>query len=166
MSFEKYKQKLLSKLKSIKATPYAIAAGFACGAAISFTPFVGFHLMLAAITAFIIRGSIVASAVGTIVGNPWTFAFIWPSTLYLGRWFLHIPYDKDADFITIFDEFFHSAVNFDFKAMEAEVWPIIYPMMIGSIPFYVVFWLLSYCIIKKTLLKIAKVFFIDFSLVL
>jgi len=150
-----YEHTLFVKLKSIKATPYAIASGFACGAAISFTPFVGFHLILAAFTAFIVRGSIVASAVGTIVGNPWTFAFIWPTTLYLGRLFLHIPHNNDTDFEKIFDSFFHSAVNFDFKAMEADVWPVIYPMMIGSIPFYIIIWFLSYYFIKKTLLNIS-----------
>ena len=65
-------------------------------------------------------------------------------------------YQKKIDeyFIKIFDAFFHSAVNFDFKAMETDIWPIIYPMMIGSIPFYIAFWILSYCIIRKTLLKI------------
>ncbi len=151
---KQYQKNLISRLKAIKATPYAIASGCACGVAISFTPFVGFHLVLAAMTAFLVRGSVVASAVGTIVGNPWTFAIIWPTTLYLGRLFLHIPHNTDTDFIKIFDAFFHSAVNFDFKAMEAEVWPIIYPMMIGSIPFYIAFWILSYCIIRKTLLKI------------
>ena len=150
----KHKQLLVTKLKLIKATPYAIAAGFACGAAISFTPFVGFHLLLATITAFLVRGNLLSSWIGTIVGNPWTFAFIWPSTLYLGRFFLHIPHDKKIDFIKTFDAFFHAAVNFDFKAMEADVWPIIYPMMIGSIPFYILAWILSYFIIKRILQKI------------
>ena len=153
-TIENYKQTVIIKLKSIKATPYAIAAGFACGVAISFTPFVGFHLVLASLTAFIIRGSVVASWVGTVAGNPWTFALIWPATLYTGRWFLHIPHNDDTNFEKTFDAFFHSAVNFDFNAMEQDVWPIIYPMMIGSIPFYVIFWILSYCKLKKILLKI------------
>ena len=151
---EENKQILVTKLKVIKATPYAIASGFACGAAISFTPFVGFHLLLATITAFLVRGNLLASWIGTIVGNPWTFAFIWPSTLYLGRFFLHIPYDERIDFIKTFDAFFHAAVNFDFKAMEADVWPIIYPMMIGCVPFYILALFLSYFIIKRILNKI------------
>ncbi|MFR8207121.1 MAG: DUF2062 domain-containing protein [Alphaproteobacteria bacterium] len=33
----------------------------------------GFHLLLAALTAWIIRGNILASALGTAAGNPWTF---------------------------------------------------------------------------------------------
>ena len=151
--FTTYNQNVISKLKHIRATPYKLASGFACGVAISFTPFVGFHLILAAISAFIVRGSIIASAVGTIVGNPWTFALIWPTTLYLGRLILHIPHSQDIDFEKIFEMFFHAATKFDFKAMEADVWPIVYPMMIGSIPFYIVSWFLSYYFINKTLLK-------------
>ena len=148
-----YEHKLLAKLKSIKASPYSIAAGCACGVAISFTPFVGFHLALATITAFIIRGNIFASWVGTVAGNPWTFAFIWPATLYTGRKLLGLEHSPKTDFTQIFDNFFHSAINFDFKAMEADVWPVIYPMMIGSIPYYIIVWGLSYYFIKKTLLK-------------
>lgn len=153
-TINQYQDKLIVKLKSIKATPYAISAGFACGVAISFTPFVGFHLMLAAITAFLIRGSIVASAVGTIAGNPWTFALIWPTTLFIGREFLGLENSSKIDFEKTFDIFFHSATNFDFKALEADVWPIIYPMMVGSIPFYIISWCLSYYFIKKILINI------------
>ena len=152
-TFGRYMQKLFYKLKSIKASPYSIAAGCACGVAISFTPFVGFHLALATITAFIIRGNIFASWVGTVAGNPWTFAFIWPTTLYTGRKLLGLEHSPKTDFTQIFDNFFHSAINFDFKAMEADVWPVIYPMMIGSIPYYIIVWGLSYYFIKKTLLK-------------
>lgn len=148
-----FKQKLIHKLKSLKASPYAVASGCACGIAISFTPFIGFHLVLATIMAFVIRGNIVAAWIGTIAGNPWTFALIWPATLFTGREILGMDHSSKTDFEKIFDNFFHSVVNFDFKAMETDVWPIIYPMMIGSIPFFIVVWCLSYYFIKKTLLK-------------
>jgi len=153
-TFKNFKQTLVVKLKSIKATPYAIASGCACGVAISFTPCVGVHLILASIMAFIIRGNVVAAWLGTIAGNPWTFALIWPATLFTGRAMLGLEHSPKTDFATIFDNFFHSAINFDFKAMETDVWPIIYPMMIGSIPFFIAVWCLSYYFIKKTLLKI------------
>ena len=83
--WKRYGQFILLKLHRLGGTPRSIAAGFACGAAISFTPFVGFHMILAAATAFLLRGNIIASAVGTVVGNPWTFPFIWISVLYTGR---------------------------------------------------------------------------------
>ena len=65
------------RLGRMNSSPYEIACGFAIGAAISFTPFLGLHIIISAIIAFIMRGSIIASAIGTVVGNPLTFPFIW-----------------------------------------------------------------------------------------
>ena len=52
--WKRYGQFILLKLHRLGGTPRSIAAGFACGAAISFTPFVGFHMILAAATAFLL----------------------------------------------------------------------------------------------------------------
>ena len=69
-----------------------------------FTPFVGFHFVLAAITAWIVRGNILASAIGTAAGNPWTFPFIWVSVLYTGRKILGLEYADavNVNFETVF----------------------------------------------------------------
>ena len=61
---------LFHRLARLPGTPYSIAAGFACGAAVSFTPFVGLHFVLGGVFAYIIRGNILSSAIGTAVGNP------------------------------------------------------------------------------------------------
>ena len=65
------------KLARLPASPHAIAAGFACGSMVSFTPLLGLHFLLAIVFAYIIRGNYVAALLGTIVGNPITFPFIW-----------------------------------------------------------------------------------------
>jgi uncharacterized protein (DUF2062 family) len=72
------------RIGRLPGTPYSIAAGFACGAAVSFTPLIGFHFVLAAMLALIVRGNLLASALGTVVGNPWTFPGIWLATYRLG----------------------------------------------------------------------------------
>lgn len=77
---------LQKRLVRIKGSPHAIAVGFASGAAVSFLPLPGLHFVLGAICAVILRGSIIASAVGTAIGNPWTFPFIWLGGYRLGRW--------------------------------------------------------------------------------
>jgi uncharacterized protein (DUF2062 family) len=69
----------------MSGTPHNIAAGFACGVAISFTPLVGFHILLGCVMALIVRGNFVAVAVGTLVGNPWTFPFMWLGGYELGK---------------------------------------------------------------------------------
>jgi len=76
------------RVRRLPGTPYRIAAGFACGAAISFTPFIGFHFVGAALLAFFMRGNLMASAIGTAVGNPWTFPFIWVWIFGFGNWLL------------------------------------------------------------------------------
>ena len=69
--------KIIQKLTSIKGTPEAIAKGFATGVAMSFTPFVGFHLLLCIFISKITKQNSIAGALGTIAGNPWTFPIIW-----------------------------------------------------------------------------------------
>ncbi|MCK5621488.1 MAG: DUF2062 domain-containing protein, partial [Alphaproteobacteria bacterium] len=61
----------------LHGTPHSIAGGFAAGAAVSFTPFVGSHFVLAVLISWLTRGNIVAGLLGTAIGNPWTFPFIW-----------------------------------------------------------------------------------------
>lgn len=77
---------LKKRLVRIKGSPHAIAAGVACGAAVSFLPLPGLHFVLGGIAALAIRGSLIASAVGTVIGNPWTFPLIWIGSYRLGRW--------------------------------------------------------------------------------
>jgi len=151
IGWKKYGKYVVLRLSRLGGSPYSIAAGAACGVAISFTPFVGFHFVLAAVTAWIVRGNILASALGTAAGNPWTFPFIWVSVLYSGRWMLGIHDDAKVAFMRIFEKSMHALMTFDFSLFINEVWPIIYPMMVGCIPFYIVSWAVSYYLIKKAL---------------
>lgn len=152
-----FKEKILTKLSRLKGTPDSIAAGFACGAAISFTPFVGFHLLLAALSAWLIRGNLAASAIGTIVGNPWTFPFIWAAVLATGDLVLGQAHNlTESDFIHMFDTAWQALKNFDFSNFATDVWPILHPMIIGCIPFYVAVWLISYKMVKVMLEKVQR----------
>jgi uncharacterized protein (DUF2062 family) len=117
------------RIKRMPDTPYRIAAGFACGAAVSFTPFVGFHLVLAALAAWIIRANIMASAIGTVtVGNPWILPFIYVGTYNLGNWILGqkatVGSLSELSMISIFDTF----------------WEIFMPLMIASFPVALMVW--------------------------
>ena len=79
---------LKERLMRMPASTHALSMGLACGAAASMTPFLGFHFLLAAMMAYILRGNLVASAIGTIIGNPWTFPFIWSLNIFMGNWFI------------------------------------------------------------------------------
>ncbi len=125
------------KLKRLQGSPYAIACGFACGAAVSFTPFIGFHFILAAVLAWALRGNIIASAIGTAVGNPWTFPFIWAGILWLGTWILgyergqELP--EDVSIGTIFE--------------QPETFLL--PMLVGGLPTAAVVWILFFVPIRR-----------------
>ena len=53
-SFQRYWR---ARFRRLKGTPNSIALGIACGVAVSFTPFVGAHLMLAMLVAWMMRGN-------------------------------------------------------------------------------------------------------------
>lgn len=79
---------LVKRITRLPGTPHSIAAGFACGAAISFTPFLGLHSVLSVLLSFLVRGNYLAALIGTLIGNPWTFPVIWLATYQLGHFLL------------------------------------------------------------------------------
>ena len=134
----------------LPGTPYAIAAGFACGAAISFTPFVGFHFVLSAVLAWLLRANIIASTVSTAVGNPWTFPFIWVWIYELGTWMGAggASGAGDHDFTGLFPAILNALLRFDMIYLFETAWPIMMPMLAGSVPTAIVVWFVSYLLIK------------------
>jgi uncharacterized protein (DUF2062 family) len=89
------------RVRRMPDTPSSIAAGFSCGVAISFTPFIGLHFVLAASLAWLLNGNLFASAVGTMIGNPWTFPLIWMSSYELGIWLLGVPDTDLPEHVTL-----------------------------------------------------------------
>lgn len=75
---------LWHRLGRLKGGSYNIAAGLACGVAVSFTPLIGAHILLALLFCWLLRGNLFAALVGTLVGNPVTFPFIWGLDYYAG----------------------------------------------------------------------------------
>lgn len=156
-SWKRYGQYLMLRLYRMKGTPYSLAVGVACGVAISFTPFVGFHFLLAGLTALILRGNILASALGTAAGNPWTFPFIWVSVLYTGRMMLYGKGggEDNVDFVAFFEKLIEAVKDWDFHLFFDDIWPILWPMMVGCIPYYLASWIITYWLVKRALDKIA-----------
>lgn len=73
------------RIVRLKDSNYKIAAGLAFGAAISFTPLPGAHLLGALALCFIFRVNLIAGALGTLVGNPWTIPFMWWFAYWMGK---------------------------------------------------------------------------------
>jgi uncharacterized protein (DUF2062 family) len=112
---------LVKRITRLPGTPHSIAAGFACGTAISFTPFLGFHIALSVLLAFLVRGNYLAAAIGTVVGNPWTFPLIWVATYQLGHFMLgSTPVS--------------AAPEPELTGRLHELGALIWPMAAGSVP--------------------------------
>ena len=125
------------KLKRLQGSPYAIACGFACGASVSFTPFIGFHFILAAVLAWVLRGNIIASAIGTAIGNPWTFPFIWAGIMWIGTWIL--GYERGQEL----------PAELTFGAIFEQPGTVLLPMLVGGLPTGVIVWLLFFFPIRR-----------------
>ncbi len=141
---------LLHRLARMPGTPYSIAAGFACGAAVSFTPFVGLHFLLAAVMAFLIRANVLTSAIGTAVGNPWTFPFIWVWVYELGAGLGAggAGHGETQDFANLFGTMLDALLSMDMAYLAETTWPVWWPMLVGSIPTFVLAWIMFYLPLK------------------
>ncbi len=124
------------RLVRMPDSSYRIAAGLACGVAISFTPFIGLHVALGMGLAFAMRANVLAAVIGTIVGNPWTFPFIWSVTYWMGS--MAMGLDGAVALTDVIDTklLFHSPL----QALK----PVLLPMIIGGIPLGVLVWWLVY----------------------
>ncbi|MFZ5608830.1 MAG: DUF2062 domain-containing protein [Pseudomonadota bacterium] len=122
-------------------TPHRIAAGVASGVAASLTPFIGLHFIMAGLIAWLVRGNIIASAIGTAVGNPWTFPFIWLGTYKLGVLFLGMRARPDPFIGFSWDMLWHQPM--------ALFGPVMGPMTLGALPLAFVSWWLTYWLLKR-----------------
>lgn len=78
------------RLRRLPDPPHKIARGVAAGVFVCFTPFFGFHFILAAMLAFVMQGNILAALLATFFGNPLTFPIIAAVALELGYWMLGV----------------------------------------------------------------------------
>ncbi len=79
------------RLRRLPDPPHRIARGIAAGVFVCYTPFFGFHFILAASIALLIRGNVLAALLATFYGNPFTFPIIATLSVDLGNWILGLP---------------------------------------------------------------------------
>ena len=146
------------RVARIPGSAYSLAAGFACGAAISFTPFIGLHFVLSALLAYIMRANIVSSAIGTVVGNPWTFPFIWVGVFNVGRFIMHVDeaggvVAKDVDFLNVMTKSMEAMHRLDFQFLIETSAPVMVPMLVGSVPVAIVVWMIFFFPLRPMIAK-------------
>ena len=125
----------------LNSSPHSIAVGVAAGAASSFTPFFGLHIVLAVLVASVFSGNLLAAAITTALANPITIPVILTASYELGIVLAEPPAASalgGAEIARMFEQ------------MELDkLWgPVFKPMLIGSLPLAatgaVIFYPLSY----------------------
>ena len=108
----------------LSGTPHAISMGIAAGVFASCTPFIGFHILIAMLIAWVLRGNLIASAIGTFAGNPLTFPAIWFVVYEVGRYMVGAPVAANPDIA----ETLQSDRAFDM------ILPLLVPLTVGAVP--------------------------------
>jgi uncharacterized protein len=126
------------RLRRLSDTPHAVALGFAIGVFTAVTPFLGTHMVMAALLAWVIGGSVVAALLGTFIGNPLTYPLFWYSTYEVGNLMLGGSSGKEP--IDLSGGIFQSSLE--------HLWPILKPMSLGSIPVGILLAALSYLLVR------------------
>ncbi len=124
------------RVTRLSGSSHAIALGFAAGAFASFTPFMGLHFLIGALLALVIGGNLLASALGTFVGNPVSFPFIWFLTYSFGNYLLGVdtgqPVEVEMPRVSILAAIADPAKLWTEFVQVA--WPLIKPMTVGGVP--------------------------------
>ena len=154
-AFSRTKKYISLSIKRIKGTPQALSLGLATGIAVSFTPFIGLHALLAIFISWVIGGSMAAALIGTLFGNPWTFPIIWYFTFEIGQFINYgfLPYEEEFSFQIIKKEISTLLVilkniivfaNIPELEENVEKLKLIPFMIVGSIPLVFITWISSY----------------------
>ena len=154
-AFSRTKKYISLSIKRIKGTPQALSLGLATGIAVSFTPFIGLHALLAIFISWVIGGSMAAALIGTLFGNPWTFPFIWYFTFEIGQFINYgfLSYEEEFSFkvikkevstlLAIIKNIIIFANIFELEESVAKL-KLIPFMVVGSIPLVFISWIFSY----------------------
>ena len=145
---------LFQRIIRLPGTPASIAVGFASGVAASFTPFLGFHFIIGGALAMLFRGNVLASAIGTFFGNPWTFILIWLADYETGVSVIHsLGYGADLRVLSIEElgevmghvmQFMSFSGTIKWADLAVDFEQVFTPMLIGGIVLGSVAWLVSF----------------------
>ena len=126
------------KITKIKDFPESVAIGIAWGVAVSFTPLLGFHLIICYLGTWLMKGNLIAATVGTIIGNPWTFPFIF-----------YLDYKVGTTIFLERIDFYEFKISFFVEHFE----DLFYPTLLGSFPIAVTLWFVTFYTCKNFLIN-------------
>jgi uncharacterized protein (DUF2062 family) len=116
------------RITRLSDSAHKIAMGLSLGMAVSFSPIVGTHFIQVLGLAWLLRANVLASIIGTFIGNPWTYPFIWWGSIKFGAFLISFfgltaaahNFPADINFSMLWDIIRHEPVR------------IFLPWMLGS----------------------------------
>jgi uncharacterized protein (DUF2062 family) len=141
---------LWHRVRRIRAAPHAIALGLAIGVFMSFSPLIGFHIIIAAVASAVFGANILAAAAGTMLCNPFTCPIMMIGNYHIGE--LVLREEGRADFTfevadATLANLLTQPVHVIARLMEA-LGPVILPMFIGSVLLGLAFAVPVYVIVR------------------
>ncbi|WP_170333721.1 DUF2062 domain-containing protein [Ruegeria arenilitoris] len=133
------------RIRRLPDSPERIARGVGAGVFTAFTPFYGFHFVIAALLSRLINGNLLASLSGTFFGNPLTYVPIGVICLQTGNFLLGDDFDE-GETHGLMDSFFKALSdlknNFmamftdrvaDWRGLDVFYDEVFFPYLIGGI---------------------------------
>jgi len=113
---------VLHRLRRLPDPPYRIARGIFAGVFTTFTPFYGFHFIIAAILAKLVRGNILAALLATFFGNPLTYVPIGVVSLQTGHFLLGTRPDREVhrSLVGKFTDAFYDVFANGWRVLQGE----------------------------------------------
>lgn len=148
MGYRRYFSYLQKKVLRLSASPHAVAAGVASGAAVSVFPFIGLHFFLGFVLAWITRGNMLAAAIGTAWGNPITFPIFFSLSYQFGSAIRGLFETASADLGTMDAQSSEALSSGLFSINIGQILPTVTTMVIGAIPLSIFTWVFFYFIVR------------------
>lgn len=145
----------MHRMARIKVTPHKLALGFAVGVFSAFTPFIGLHFALAALLALLVGGNLIASAIGSLLGNPVTLPFIFIADYNLGARLLGLT-ARDRVEIGAAGEstsFWNDGPLAAVQTLWHSIEPVLVPMLLGGLPLGILAAVVCYFLVRTTVMQ-------------
>ncbi len=152
MGVRRYGAYLRKRVMRLSASPHAIAAGIASGAAVSMFPLIGLHFILGFVLAFAMRGNMIAAAIGTVWGNPLTFPFFFAASYAVGDWLTGgggLSSSEGAQLQATGQQLSNGLFSGGFHA----IWPTFKTMMIGGLPLAILVFGVFYVVVRTVVTR-------------
>lgn len=138
---------LLADLLGREEPPERVAAAIAMGIGVGFSPFIGFHFLIALGLAFLLRLNRVDAIIGQFAGNPWTLPPVFAAGYAVGR--VILGYDRTEVPDLPWDRLLHR----DFwQAFTGEALrPRLMSFLVGTLVIAVLIALAAYFVVREAL---------------